>query len=501
MTTVAITPACKATLSFQNSNPELRDPSFSSYLTNAEEAFVLKLSEANYKPVTSSIISISQESMYQVNVGRKKSEDGEIGIFGAEKYFNGAMDVDKTRTKENGARKNHNKKGGTMNLRRAPKSKYGTPSTCSELSSNSQNALLTTLSRLYRSNTTSSKNIFAAFGCKCYCSDKKSVDVDESIGDNHRNVPSFFETKRFDSTGVNSKAFRKLPTKQLPNGFAQRIQTSPEWFMEELPSQKFDKLGLQFNKQDFLPLPNLNAGLKNVVKEHDKEENEPRKSLDVFRSPIFNKEKNTLNLHSKLTLLNWGDSSPRAERIPALMTSIEMDDDTASDTSSDLFEIKSLSAHGNHSFFTSSQESEDQSTCVSPTTCYEPSEARIEWSVVTESAVNLSVALYSGEKKPITETKTTKASTKNTARKEMQKRRPSSLIGCKSNKAVKVVTDAHRIPDRLNSEKQMQHKTDTFKTVPSFQARTAKVKESDSIGQQHSTLPRSACVSHSLYMN
>ncbi|KAI3966865.1 hypothetical protein MKW92_017321 [Papaver armeniacum] len=470
MTTVTITPACKTTLSFQNSNPELRDPSFSSYLTNAEEAFVLKLSEANYKPATSSI-SLSQESMYQVNVGRKKSEDGEIGIFGAEKYFNGAMD-----------------KGETMNLRRAPKSKYRTPSTCSELSSNSQNALLATPSRLYRSNTTNRKNIFAPFGCKCYCSDKKSVDVDESVGDNHSHGPSFFENQRFDST------------KQLPIGFAQRIQTSPECAFYNI-AQKFDKLGLQFNKQDFLPLPNLNAGLKNVVKQLGKEENEPRKSLDVFRSPIFDKEKNTLNLHSKLTLLNWGDSSPRAERIPALMTSIEMDDDTASDTSSDLFEIKSLSAHGNHSFFTSSQESEDQSTCVSPTTCYEPSEAHIEWSVVTESAVNLSVALYSGEKKPITETKTTKASTKNAARKEMQKRRPSSLIGCKSNKAVKVVTDAHRIPDRLNSQKQMQHKTDTFKTVPSFQARTAKVKESDSIGQQHSTPPRSACVSHSLYMN
>ncbi|KAI3994434.1 hypothetical protein MKX01_012691, partial [Papaver californicum] len=78
-----ITPACKATLSFQNSNPELRDPSFSSYLSNAEEPFVLKLSEGSYKPSTNSI-SIPRESMYQLNAGRKKSEDGEIGIFGAE---------------------------------------------------------------------------------------------------------------------------------------------------------------------------------------------------------------------------------------------------------------------------------------------------------------------------------------------------------------------------------------------------------------------------------
>lgn len=82
-------------------------------------------------------------------------------------------------------------------------------------------------------------------------------------------------------------------------------------------------------------------------------------------------------------------------------------------------------------------------------------------------------------------------STKNVIRKEVPKR---SLIGCKSSKAVKVVTDAHRIPNRLNSEKQMQHTT-------RFQAESAKVKESDSISQQHSTLPRSARVSHSLYMN
>ncbi|KAI3871974.1 hypothetical protein MKX03_016747 [Papaver bracteatum] len=490
MATVTITPACKATLSFQNNNPELRDPSFSSYLSNAaEEPFVLKLSEASYKPDTKSI-SIPRESMYQVNAGRKKSEDGEIGIFGAEKYFDGVMDVDKTRIKENdGARKNHNAKGDRMNLRRGPKSKYGIPSTCSELSSNSQKALLRTPSRLDRSN---SKNIFAALGCNCYCSDKKSVDVDESIGDyNNNDPPSFLENKRLDSSKANSIALRKLPTKveQQPIGFSQRIQTSPEWFKEELQSQKFDKLGLQFNKQELLPLPNFSAGvLENVI---NKEENKPRKSLDVFRSPIFSKEEMTLNLQSKLTLLNWDDSSPKAERIPAVLTRIEMDDDTASDTSSDLFEIKTLSGNANHPFFQSSQESDDESTCMSPTTCYEPSEASIEWSVVTASAANLSVVSYSGEQKPVTETKTPNVSTKNVIRKEVPKR---SLIGCKSNKAVKVVTDAHRIPNRLNSEKQMQHAT-------RFQAESAKVKESDSISQQHSTLPRSARVSHSLYMN
>ncbi|RZC90800.1 hypothetical protein C5167_028632 [Papaver somniferum] len=488
METVTITPACKATLSFQNSNPELRDPSFSSYLSNAaEEPFVLKLSEASYKPDTKSISIPRESSMYQVNAGRKKSEDGEIGIFSAEKYFDGVMDVDKTRTKENSARKNHNVKGERMNLRRGPKSKYGTPSTCSELSSNSQKALLRTPSRLDRSN---SKNIFAALGCNCYCSDKKSVDVDESIGEyNSNDPPSFFENRRLDSP----KALRKLPTKvdQQPISFSQRIQTSPEWFKEELPSQKFDKLGLQFNKQDLLPLPNLNAGvLENVV---NKEENKPRKSSDVFRAPIFSKEEMTLNLQSKLTLLNWDDSSPKAERIPAVLTRIEMDmdDDTASDTSSDLFEIKNLSGNLNNPFFQSSQESDDESTCMSPTTCYEPSEPSIEWSVVTESAANLSVVSYSGEQKPVTESKTPNVSTKNVIRKEVPKR---SLIGCKSSKAVKVVTDAHRIPNRLNSEKQMQHTT-------RFQAESAKVKESDSISQQHSTLPRFARVSHSLYMN
>ncbi|KAI3994435.1 hypothetical protein MKX01_012692 [Papaver californicum] len=362
-----------------------------------------------------------------------------------------------------------------------------------------QKALLRTPSRLDRSN---SKNIFAAFGCKCYCSDKKSVDVDESVGDyNSNDPPSFFENKQFDSSRVNINALSKLQTKveQQPIGFAQTIQTSTEWFKEELPSLKFDKLGFQFNKQDYLPLPNSNAGVENVVnfgskdvKEEDKEDNKPRTSLDVFRAPIFSKEEITLNLQSKLNLLNWDDSSSRAERISAVLTSIEMDDDTASDISSDLFEIKTLSANGNHPFFQSSQESDDdESTCMSPTTCYEPSEASIEWSVVTASAANLSVVSYSGDQKPVTETKTPNASTKNVIHKEVQKR---SLIGCKSSKSVKVVKHAHRIPNRLNSEKQMHHKT-------RFQAESAKVKESASVIQQHSTLPRSARVSHSLYMN
>ncbi|CAM8876654.1 unnamed protein product [Rhodiola kirilowii] len=56
----------------------LRDPSFSSYLSGAEEGFVLAL--------------------VKQSCGGKAAaadDDGEIGVFGAEKYFNESLDDDK----------------------------------------------------------------------------------------------------------------------------------------------------------------------------------------------------------------------------------------------------------------------------------------------------------------------------------------------------------------------------------------------------------------------
>ncbi|OVA09019.1 hypothetical protein BVC80_9097g85 [Macleaya cordata] len=507
MATVTIT-STSNTLAFENSSSELRDPSFSSYLSTGEETFILKLAESAYKPpatTTRSTITIPQEPLYQISVGRKKTEDGEISIFGAEKYFNGAMDENKTRFTEKGGRKTPTNKDERVNLR-PTKSKYGTPSTCSEVSWNSQNALLTTPTRQYRSN---SKNIFAAFGCKCSCSDKKSVDIDENVAENK---PNCMEKKHFDSAKVFTKELTKVPIEiQQHLGFARTKQTAPEsWFKEEIPSQKFDNLGLQLNKEELLSFPNSNLGLGSVsfgrqlvqlVVEEDKEE-KPRKSLEVFRAPILDKEEMALNLKSKLTMLNW-EGSPRVEENPVMSESIDIDDDIGSDSSSDLFEIKSLSGNS-HPFF-KSQESDAQSTCMSPSSCYEPSEASIEWSVVTASAANFSVASDYGEQKPTSDITSPKA-TKTATSKEVQRRRPTTLMGCRSNKAVKVVAEAHRTPDRVKSEKRMHQRPDSFKTMTRFQAET-KVTDFDSVSRQNATdthspsLSRSARVSHSLYMN
>ncbi|MCI01260.1 protein PHYTOCHROME KINASE SUBSTRATE 1, partial [Trifolium medium] len=63
-------------------------------------------------------------------------------------------------------------------------------------------------------------------------------------------------------------------------------------------------------------------------------------------------------------------------------------DDAASDASSDLFEIESLKGKSSNNFLTR-QTSDAASSCVSPNN-YAPSEASIEWSVVTASAAVMS---------------------------------------------------------------------------------------------------------------
>ncbi|KAL2559533.1 protein PHYTOCHROME KINASE SUBSTRATE 1-like [Forsythia ovata] len=66
-----------------------RDVSFSSYLNADEEALVLKLAEENRSRLGSSM-SITNE---HVNHGRNNTEDREIDVFGAEKYFNDSLKI------------------------------------------------------------------------------------------------------------------------------------------------------------------------------------------------------------------------------------------------------------------------------------------------------------------------------------------------------------------------------------------------------------------------
>ncbi|XP_019198151.1 PREDICTED: protein PHYTOCHROME KINASE SUBSTRATE 3-like isoform X2 [Ipomoea nil] len=132
---------------------------------------------------------------------------------------------------------------------------------------------------------------------------------------------------------------------------------------------------------------------------HFREENgmgggEPaRKSLEVFGAD--KKGGMAGNLERKLSMLTWDAIPPNTHQnnpppmTPTATISNTICDDRASDASSDLFEIEDISSTAGHGYgacrtagYTTSA-----SGCSSPTH-YAPSEASIQWSVVTASAAD-----------------------------------------------------------------------------------------------------------------
>lgn len=406
MATITLTPSGNAAVSHT-----FGEASFSSYVNGSDERSIAKLSE--------------------LGLGGKKTGYGEIGVFGAEKYFNGVMDEEDTN-------KNCLKNNGRVEMQEIKaRSKRGAPSSCSEASWNSRSALLPTLqSRQEKGN---SKNIFTALGCKCYCSDYKSVDVDENTADNKS--PISFK-RNADFGDLNGKVTAKLPI-EIKHGLIGTVKIkpmTPTWFKEEKFSEKIEKVSSGRLSEDCFTLPITKSDLVNLPIEEEKE----RKSLEVFGSPVMGKEQIALSLEKRLSMLTW-DANPKSENSPIVR--IVPEDDAASDTSSDLFEIKSFSNNG-HPFFRR-QASDSMSGCMSPITCYEPSEASIDWSVVTASAANFSGASDHDEPNPTANNKkqgTPKTTGGKTVSKNMEKRSPSNFLSCRSHDAVKVIGGAHKLP-------------------------------------------------------
>ncbi|CAB4264614.1 unnamed protein product [Prunus armeniaca] len=70
------------------------------------------------------------------------------------------------------------------------------------------------------------------------------------------------------------------------------------------------------------------------------------------------------------------------DEFPANSGGVIYHNESDSDASSDLFEIESLTGKANP-FLARQASDAATSGCMTPTTCYAPSEASIEWSVVT----------------------------------------------------------------------------------------------------------------------
>ncbi|CAI9112174.1 OLC1v1012578C1 [Oldenlandia corymbosa var. corymbosa] len=334
------------------------------------------------------------------------SHNGEIGVFGADKYFNTPLECDTAM--ENELENNQvpvDLPGLNLNFR--PK----TPSMSSEASSwNSQAALLRNLSQRGMSQQARAprranrRRIFATFGCSGQCLEKGSVSIAET--------PQKETRRRLDHFA--------FPV--LNNNDPQRIA--------------------QVKK------PPLLEGFIEA----------PRKSLEVFGSGrMKNGDIIAKNLARNLSMLTW-DAIPKSKIASTTTigsTTICHDQDMTSDASSDLFEIEDLT--GGYGILSNNNMEDDNQEIEGINhhgNEYAPSEASIEWSVVTASAAadfSSVISDYdekyvgiSGEQMIHSRNNNNSSShrnfkAKNLEGKEAQRGRPGGLLGCKSHKAVNVV--------------------------------------------------------------
>ncbi|CAA7031169.1 unnamed protein product [Microthlaspi erraticum] len=367
-----------------------------SYLTSKEDA----LTQMNINP---------EEHHDAVGISKKASEDMEISVFGAEKYFNGDMDSDHSpRLSSPLPNPEVSVERVFVGLKQSSKHSSETPSLRSESSWNSQSLLLQNKYEKKKNNKESprcnsylqekdinsnhkvsnKKSFLSNLGCRCVCSNWNSVDVVD-------------EKRR-------SSGLKKIKT-----------QTS------------------------------FSADLTSEMKIHQQQQEamlEQRKSLEIFGSPLIEKR-----IIQKKFPWEFSSSVKTEEREVSVKYEQEEEDGSVSDLSSDLFEIES--ATGKAKPYLARQGS---SNSDSPN-CYAPSEVSIAWSVVTASVADYSVmseCATSPVKNRSFQIPRIPVISKPNRETAPQRRKSSGgglLLGCKSHKSVRVSGDSYTSANRTPS--------------------------------------------------
>ncbi|CAN8293574.1 unnamed protein product [Cochlearia groenlandica] len=368
-----------------------------SYLTSKEDALTQKklVSGMNMNKNMN-----QEEDLDVVGISKKASEDLEISVFGAEKYFNGDMDTDQSpRLVSPLSNPEVSIERIFVGPKQSSKNSSKTPSLRSESSWNSQSLLLQnkldmkkiksspSYNSYLQDKVSNKKSFLANLGCKCVCSNWNSVDV--------------VEEKR------KSSALKKIKTQ------------------------------LSFSA-------NLSSEMK-IQQQHQEAMLEQRKSLEIFGSPLLDKR---IIQKKKFP---WEYSAKAEEHGFSVKHQQEEEDGSVSDLSSDLFEIESVT--GKAKPFLERQGSNESE---SPNG-YAPSEVSIAWSVVTASVADYSVmsecatSPVKNRSFQIPRIPMTAKSNRETA---PQRRKSSSgglLLGCKSHKAVRVSGDSYTSMNRAPS--------------------------------------------------
>lgn len=409
MPVITLSSSSKTTPLSSHHAPEIiknnRDPSFSSFLDGAEETFVFKLGATN----------TSEHSIIRKN---KTDDDREIDVFDAQKYFNEGLNPSpQVGTTKNSSIQHLNKDDPIEIFAIKDRTPIAALSVRSESSWNSRSSLLhTTINprNHHQPRKGNRKSFLATIGCNCSCADKYSVDIDDDKS----------------SKSTRSRQGDKITS---DHNLVRKSQS-------DYTCVRFDEAELRVNSEGHFSFPVFNSRNHPAKTELKQEEDE------FFSSAIKNNGENCLSLEEKLTIMNWDAIAPPGLsddiniKIPSI--SSEMHNDSDSDASSDLFEIESFSK-GNR---------------------YAPSEASVEWSVVTASVADFSVLSDSEEVKP----KRVGPNSKTGSSKDTSKARPSILSGCKSQKAVRIVGDAHRSNEQGISNSRRHVVGESFSAMTRF---------------------------------
>ncbi|KAE9467254.1 hypothetical protein C3L33_00833, partial [Rhododendron williamsianum] len=392
----------------------LRVASFSAYLNATDDdSFLLELTGAIPDPILPEVTPRLKSTF----VGSKTTEEAEIGVFGADKYFNMKMDYYQTPK----ALIDHNSQA--MIEQGKPKLRAATPSVTSDACCNTQTALMPTFSEnppRIKPKTGFGKSCFTGFSFTVPCLGKKSVRINERV--------EFGMVQRRE-VGKDSRRFAN------PVVFDGTMDPSQSGLLQ-VPDSVIE---------------NFTFG---------KLLEEARKSIEVFGSQqVTNKKCDiAMNLERKLAMLTW-DAIPKSKNIASTLGSgTGPMDEIQSDASSDLFEIET-----GHPLLTilQLQATHDQIST------YEPSEASIEWSVVTASAADYDEKMSIGGEMRA-------AKTKNVVKKEGQKvQSGAGLLGFRSQKVLSIDETAVRA-NEINAKSMAVGKAQGYSERKEFEFATGR---------------------------
>uniref|UniRef100_A0A7N0V6D4 Uncharacterized protein n=1 Tax=Kalanchoe fedtschenkoi TaxID=63787 RepID=A0A7N0V6D4_KALFE len=388
--------------------------------------------------------------------------DGEIGVFTADKYFSEGMEggqkpKERVKVVESGVRRSVAERGNGDAVAFSPvrsKISSGASSIRSESGWHSQSALLHSFpsqvpGRRSIGEKQGKKSVLSSISCRCSCASRKSLKVDEHC----RKSAASRESIRADQL----LQVRASPA-QIP------WMKDSKMLNPLMTPSRVDKAGgSPFFSVAGNPSPKLQKGVR---------EGSPY-TTSSFDLPAMEKMRKSMSIERKKDILKLNEPNPISaeEYIPSAISVEYYTDDAESDASSDLFEIDSFTGHRKPSFSSQIPDS-SASGYDTPTTCCAPSEASIDWSVVTASAADFSVLSDCEEFKPalsVTSTRNNRDTKKEKHRRGNEKANH-SLMGCTNHKAVRVATNAdpQKTKEYVTSHKRIPK--DQFLAVSRFLA-------------------------------